>query len=124
MAEIRDTIAEESGTLARTASSRGCAARSVIAVVLAVLQQVTGINTVIYYGSIIFKEQVGGQSESAAIGANVHRGRGELPDDDRGALDDRQGRPQAAADVSAAGMAVSQIGAGRSRSSCIRRPRR
>jgi hypothetical protein len=42
-----------------------------IAVFLAVFQQVTGINTVIYYGSLIFKEQVGGQSDSAAIGANV-----------------------------------------------------
>jgi len=36
-----------------------------------VFQQVTGINTVIYYGALIFKEQVGGQSDSAAIGANV-----------------------------------------------------
>ena len=42
-----------------------------IAVALAVLQQITGINTIIFYGSIIFKEQAGAQSESSAIWANV-----------------------------------------------------
>ena len=42
-----------------------------IAVALAILQQVTGINTVLFYGSVIFKEQVGGHSQSSAIGYNV-----------------------------------------------------
>jgi len=42
-----------------------------IAVALAVLQQITGINTVLFYGSVIFQEQVGGRSETSAIGANV-----------------------------------------------------
>jgi ABC-type nickel/cobalt efflux system permease component RcnA len=42
-----------------------------IALFLAVFQGITGINTVLSYGSIIFKEQVGRQSDSAAIGANV-----------------------------------------------------
>jgi sugar porter (SP) family MFS transporter len=41
-----------------------------IAVVLAVLQQITGINTILYYGSIIFTEH-SGQSASSAIGANA-----------------------------------------------------
>ena len=41
-----------------------------IAVVLAVLQQVTGINTILYYGSLIFTEH-SGQSASSAIGANA-----------------------------------------------------
>ncbi|MDF7814890.1 sugar porter family MFS transporter [Hymenobacter sp. YC55] len=41
-----------------------------IAVVLAVLQQITGINTILYYGSIIFTEY-NGQSASSAIGANA-----------------------------------------------------
>ena len=41
-----------------------------IAVVLAVLQQVTGINTILYYGSLIFTEH-SGQSTSSAIGANA-----------------------------------------------------
>jgi sugar porter (SP) family MFS transporter len=70
LAEIRDTIAEESGTL-RELLGRRLRKPLGIAVFLAVFQQVTGINTVIYYGSLIFKEQVGGQSDSAAIGANV-----------------------------------------------------
>jgi MFS family permease len=38
---------------------------------LAILQQVTGINTILYYGSIIFTEQVGEKSASAALFANV-----------------------------------------------------
>jgi len=70
LAEIRDTIAEESGTLGELFEKRLRRPLG-IAVFLAVFQQVTGINTVIYYGSIIFKEQVGGQSDSAAIFANV-----------------------------------------------------
>ncbi len=70
LAEIRDTIAVESATL-RELFARRLRRPLAIAVFLAVFQQVTGINTVIYYGSLIFKEQVGGQSDSAAIGANV-----------------------------------------------------
>jgi MFS family permease len=42
-----------------------------IGITLAILQQVTGINTVLYYGSIIFTEQAGAQSTSAALWANV-----------------------------------------------------
>jgi sugar porter (SP) family MFS transporter len=70
LAEIKDTIARESGTL-RELFERRLRRPLGIAVFLAVFQQITGINTVIYYGSLIFKEQVGGQSDSAAIGANV-----------------------------------------------------
>jgi sugar porter (SP) family MFS transporter len=70
LAEIRDAIAQESGTLRELLTKRLRRPLG-IAVFLAVFQQVTGINTVIYYGSLIFKEQVGGQSDSAAIGANV-----------------------------------------------------
>jgi sugar porter (SP) family MFS transporter len=68
--EIRDTIAEESGSL-RELLRRRLRRPLGIAVFLAVFQQVTGINTVIYYGSVIFKEQVGGHSDTAAIGANA-----------------------------------------------------
>lgn len=68
--EIKETVAEESGRLSDLLAP-GLRKATVIALTLAVLQQITGINTILFYGSIIFREQVGGQSESAAIGANV-----------------------------------------------------
>ncbi len=68
--EIRSTIAEESGTL-KELFEPGYRRALSLAVALAVLQQWTGVNTVLFYGSVILKEQVGGHSESAAIGANV-----------------------------------------------------
>jgi len=43
----------------------------IIGVTLAILQQVTGVNTVLFYGSIIFTEQAGAASTSAALWANV-----------------------------------------------------
>jgi len=55
-----------------------------------------GINTVLFYGSIIFKEHVANQSNTSAVFANVVVGR-ELPDDPRGIGPDRQARPAAAA---------------------------
>ncbi len=70
MKEIQEVIAEETGSL-RDLLQPGMRRALAIGVALAVLQQVTGVNTVLFYGSIIFKEQVGGHSESAAIGANV-----------------------------------------------------
>jgi SP family arabinose:H+ symporter-like MFS transporter len=69
LAEIRQTIAEESGTLAELLEP-GYRRALLLAIALAILQQITGINTVLFYGSIIFKEQVGNHSESA-LGANV-----------------------------------------------------
>jgi len=70
MQQIKQAIAEETGSLAQLLQP-GLRTALVIAIVLAVLQQITGINTVLFYGSVIFKEQVGNHSESAAIGANV-----------------------------------------------------
>jgi len=70
LAAIRENIAEESGRMSELLAP-GLRRATVIALSLAVLQQITGINTVLFYGSIIFREQVGGQSESSAIGANV-----------------------------------------------------
>jgi sugar porter (SP) family MFS transporter len=70
MAEIKQALAEESGTLSELLQP-GLRTALIIAIVLAVLQQVTGINTVLFYGAIIFREQVGNHSQSAAIGANV-----------------------------------------------------
>ncbi|HUK17791.1 MAG TPA: sugar porter family MFS transporter [Bryobacteraceae bacterium] len=68
--QIEEAIAQEAVSFAELFRP-GLRRPLVIAVVLAVLQQITGINTVLFYGSIIFKEHAGTTSESAAIGANV-----------------------------------------------------
>lgn len=71
MVEIRRTISEESGQW-RDLFAAGLRRPLTIGIVLAVLQQVTGINTILYYGSILFTEQVAGtESASAALWANV-----------------------------------------------------
>ncbi|MBI4891109.1 MAG: sugar porter family MFS transporter [Acidobacteria bacterium] len=70
MAEIKEAIAEESGTLAELFEP-GYRKALGLAVALAVLQQWTGVNTVLFYGAVILKEVVGGHSESSALGANV-----------------------------------------------------
>ncbi|MBL8221832.1 MAG: sugar porter family MFS transporter [Bryobacterales bacterium] len=67
---IARAIAEESGSI-RQLLRPGMRRPLIIVVTLAILQQVTGINTVLYYGSIIFTEQAGAQSTSAALWANV-----------------------------------------------------
>jgi len=68
--EIKEVIAEESGTLGELLEP-GFRKALVVAVSLAVLQQVTGVNTVLFYGSVIFREQTGNSSASGALGANV-----------------------------------------------------
>jgi sugar porter (SP) family MFS transporter len=68
--EIARAVAEESGSL-RQLLAKGLRRPLAIGVTLAILQQVTGINTVLYYGSIIFTEQAGAASTSAALWANV-----------------------------------------------------
>lgn len=67
---IEEAIAMETGSFAELFRP-GLRKALLIAVALAVLQQITGINTVLFYGSIIFKEHAGNNSESAAIAANV-----------------------------------------------------
>lgn len=67
---IREAIAEESGTLAELFAP-GMRRALIIGVVLAIVQQWAGVNTVLFYGSLILKERVGHQSASGAIGANV-----------------------------------------------------
>jgi sugar porter (SP) family MFS transporter len=67
---IRQAIAEERGTLSELFAP-GMRRALLIGVVLAVVQQWTGVNTVLFYGSLILKERVGHQSASSAIGANV-----------------------------------------------------
>jgi sugar porter (SP) family MFS transporter len=68
--EIRAAIAEEAESIAELVQPR-TRRLLVVGVTLAVLQQITGINTIIYYGSIIFTEQVGEKSASSALFANV-----------------------------------------------------
>lgn len=68
--QIQEAIGQETGSM-RELLRPGLRTALIIAVVLAVLQQITGINTVLFYGSIIFKEHAKWGSESAAIAANV-----------------------------------------------------
>jgi SP family arabinose:H+ symporter-like MFS transporter len=70
LAAIREAIAEESGTLAELFQP-GYRRALVLAVALAILQQWTGVNTVIFYGAVILKKMLGGHTDSSAIGANV-----------------------------------------------------
>jgi SP family arabinose:H+ symporter-like MFS transporter len=69
-AEIEIALAEEAHT-AHELTLPGMRKRLAVAVVLAILQQISGINTVLYYGSILMTEQVHSKSLSSAIAANV-----------------------------------------------------
>ena len=68
--EIQETIASERGSLAELFEPR-LRRPLVVAVALAVLQQITGINTILFYGSVIFTEKVASQSAASALWANV-----------------------------------------------------
>ncbi|HYK36299.1 sugar porter family MFS transporter [Alloacidobacterium sp.] len=70
LAMIQNSVLAESGTfsdLLAPALHRPL----FLAVALAILQQITGINTVLFYGSVIWERQLGSSSHSTAIGANV-----------------------------------------------------
>lgn len=69
--EIQSAIAEET-TISTSALWRTPLIRPMmVALVIAVLSQVTGINTILYYGSIIFTEHVKAEGASSALLANV-----------------------------------------------------
>lgn len=68
--EIRNSLAEESGKLREILNPR-LRRPLVISITLAVLSQITGINTVIYYGAVLFRYHAGQTDASSAIGANV-----------------------------------------------------
>jgi len=68
--EIQETIARERGSLAELFQP-GLRRPLIIAVALAVLQQITGINTILFYGSLIFTERVASQTAASALWANV-----------------------------------------------------
>jgi SP family arabinose:H+ symporter-like MFS transporter len=67
--QIKDAVAQEGGSIAELFRP-GLRLALIIAVVLAVLQQITGINTVLFYGSIIFKDHAA-SGQSSALFANV-----------------------------------------------------
>jgi sugar porter (SP) family MFS transporter len=68
--EIKTSLEDEKGSW-RLLFSALLRRPLLIAVVLAILQQITGINTILYYGSLIMTEQAGQQSANVALAANV-----------------------------------------------------
>jgi sugar porter (SP) family MFS transporter len=64
---IHSAVAEESGKLLDPAFRKPL----VVAVLIGLFSQFTGINTIIYYGSLVFLEHVPNQTASTALLANV-----------------------------------------------------
>jgi sugar porter (SP) family MFS transporter len=64
---IRAAISEESGNLLDPVFRKAL----IVAILIALFSQFTGINTIIYYGSIVFLEHVPHQTASTALWANV-----------------------------------------------------
>src|SRR5580698_9884919 len=64
---IRAAVAEESGNVFDAAFRKPL----VVAVLIGLFSQFTGINTIIYYGSLVFLEHVPNQTASSALFANV-----------------------------------------------------
>ena len=64
---IRDAMSEESGDLLDPAFRKAL----IVAILIALFSQFTGINTIIYYGSIVFLEHVPHQTAVTALWANV-----------------------------------------------------
>jgi len=64
---IRAAISEESGDLLDPAFRKAL----IVAILIALFSQFTGINTIIYYGSIVFLEHVPHQTALTALWANV-----------------------------------------------------
>lgn len=67
---IEQAAAGEDGSW-REVFARPMRKRLAVALTLAILCQITGINTVLYYGSIIITEHFKGQTASTAMAANV-----------------------------------------------------
>lgn len=68
--EVEQAAASEQGTWSEV-FARPMRRPLIVAVGLAVLCQITGINTVLFYGSILFTEHFRGQTASTALMANV-----------------------------------------------------
>jgi len=67
IAAIRAAISEESGDLLDPTFRKAL----IVAILIALFSQFTGINTIIYYGSLVFLEHVPHQTASTALWANV-----------------------------------------------------
>ena len=67
MDSIRGAISQESGDLLDPIFRKAL----IVAILIALFSQFTGINTIIYYGSIVFLEHVPHQTASTALWANV-----------------------------------------------------
>lgn len=70
LGEMEKAAAKEEGSWHEVFSSN-MRKRLGVGMALALFQQITGINAVLYYGSIIVKDHFPGQSESMALAANV-----------------------------------------------------
>ena len=68
--QIREALQQESSTF-RDLLAPALRRPLFLVIALAILQQITGINTVLFYGSIIWQRELGGHSASSAIGANA-----------------------------------------------------
>jgi sugar porter (SP) family MFS transporter len=106
--EIQDAIASEQGSLVQLLEP-GLRRPLIIAVSLAVFQQITGINTILFYGSLIFTEKVAAQTAASALWANVIIGLVNLVSTVVAlAIIDRVGRKPLLL-VAAGGMAISEF---------------
>jgi sugar porter (SP) family MFS transporter len=103
---IKGAIAQESGNLLDPAVRKPL----IVAIMIALFSQFTGINTIIYYGSLIFLEHVPHQTATTALWANVVIGAINFVATVAGmALIDRAGRKPLLASAFA-GMALSLLG--------------
>ena len=68
--EVQEAVQEELAARG-SSSARPMRLPLLIAITLAVLSQVTGINTVLYYGAIIFQERFPHQTVGASLAANI-----------------------------------------------------
>ena len=67
---IRESISGQSGSWSELLEPRFRRAL-ILGITLAILQQITGVNTILFYGSLIFREHTSGSGDSSAMGANV-----------------------------------------------------
>ncbi len=70
LAEIKESVSRETGAL-RDLLAPALRRPMFLVISLAILQQITGINTVLFYGSMIWEREFGGHNYSTAIAANV-----------------------------------------------------